>query len=48
MDILSLGLNWWLTRSAQFGVDYRYITLDRFNTQGASSGLDVRLILMLD
>jgi phosphate-selective porin OprO/OprP len=48
MDILSLGINWWLTRSAQFSVDYRYITLDRFDTKGASSGLTGRLMLMLD
>ena len=25
MDIYSLGLNWWLARRAQFGVDYRHI-----------------------
>ena len=48
MDILSLGVNWWLTRYARFSVDYRYITLDRFGTQGDSSGLNVRLMLMLD
>jgi phosphate-selective porin OprO/OprP len=48
MDILSLGVNWWLTRFARFSVDYRYVTLDRFGTQGDSSGLNVRLMLMLD
>ena len=48
MDILSLGVNWWLTRQAQFGVNYRYISLDRFGTQGNSSGLNARLLLMLD
>ena len=48
MDIYSLGLNWWLTRWAQVGVNYRYISLDRFGTEGDSSGLNVRLVLMLD
>ena len=48
MDIFSLGLNWWLTRWSQFGVNYRYISLDRFGTEGDSSGLNARLLLMLD
>ena len=48
MDIFSLGINWWLTRSAQFGVNYRYILLDRLDIQGASSGLNTRITLMLD
>ena len=48
MDIYSLGLNWWLTRWAQFGVNYRYISLDRFGTEGDSSGLNARIVLMLD
>ena len=47
-DIYSLGVNWWLTRWAQFGVDYRYILLDRLGTEGDSSGLNARLLLMLD
>ena len=48
MDIYSLGVNWWLTHSTQFGANYRFISLDRFGTQGDSSGLNVRLVLMLD
>ena len=48
MDILSLGINWWLARRAQFSVDYRHISMDRFDTDGNSSGLNARLILMLD
>ncbi len=48
MDIWSLGVNWWLTRSAHLGVNYRHITLDRFATQGDSSGLNARILLMLD
>ena len=48
MDIYSLGVNWWLTRSAYFGLNYRYISLDRFGTQGDSSGMNARLALILD
>jgi phosphate-selective porin OprO/OprP len=48
MDIFSLGVNWWLTRWTQLGVNYRYISLDRFGTNGKSSGLNLRLLLMLD
>jgi phosphate-selective porin OprO/OprP len=48
MDIYSLGLNWWLTRWAQVGVNYRYISLDRIGAEGGSSGLNARLVLMLD
>lgn len=48
MDIYSLGANWWFTRSTHLSANYRYITLDRFGTQGNSSGLNVRILLMLD
>jgi hypothetical protein len=48
MDVLSLGLNWWQTRRSQFSVNYRYVVLDRFGIQGHSSGLNARLLLMLD
>ncbi len=48
MDIYSLGVNWWLTRSTSFGVNYRYISLDRSGIQGDSSGLNARLLLMMD
>ena len=48
MDIYSLGVNWWFTRSAHFGVDYRYISLDREGLQGNSSGINARILLMLD
>ena len=48
LEILSLGINWWLARRAQFSVDYRYISLDRLGIVGHSSGLNVRLLLMLD
>ena len=48
MDILSLGVNWWFTRSTQFSVNYRYITLDRGGVKGDSSGVNARMVLMLD
>jgi phosphate-selective porin OprO/OprP len=48
MDISSLGVNWWLTRSTSLSVNYRYITLDRFGVLGNSSGLNARMTLMLD
>ncbi len=48
MDIYSLGVNWWFTRSAHLGINYRYITLDRDGVQGNSSGLTARILLMLD
>jgi len=48
MDIYSLGMNWWFNRSTHLGVNYRHVTLDRFGTQGDSSGLNARLMLMLD
>ena len=48
MDIYSLGVNWWFNRSANLGVNYRYVSLDRSGIQGDSSGLNARLMLMLD
>ncbi len=48
MDIWSLGVNWWFTRSTHLGLNYRYITLGRDSIRGDSSGLNARLLLMLD
>lgn len=48
MDIYSLGATWWFTRSTHLSVNYRYITLDRFDAQGNNSGLNARILLMLD
>ena len=47
-DIYSLGVNWWLTRATHLSLNYRYINLDRFGTQGNSSGLNLRFLLMLE
>ena len=48
MDILSLGLSWWLTPVFNVNMNYRYITLDRSGVEGDSSGLNVRVLLMLE
>jgi phosphate-selective porin OprO/OprP len=48
MDIWSLGVNWWFTRSAHLSMNYRHITLDRSAAQGDSSGMNARIMLMLD
>ena len=48
LDILSLGVNWWLTPISQFSVNYRDISLDRLGIVGHSSGFNVRLQLILN
>ena len=48
MDIYSLGVNWWFSRSASLSVNYRHVSLDRSAIQGDSSGLNARIVLMLD
>jgi phosphate-selective porin OprO/OprP len=48
MEIYSLGLNWWLTRWSQFSLNFRLIDVDRDGLLGRSSGLNGRLILVLD
>ena len=48
MDIYSLGLNWWLTRTTSFSINYRHIEQDRLGTEGRSDGLVTRLTLILD
>jgi hypothetical protein len=48
MQTYSFGANWWLSAKAQFGANYRFILLDRFDINGNSSGLNFRLILILD
>jgi phosphate-selective porin OprO/OprP len=48
MRTVSFGANWWLSAKVQFGADYRLITLDKQNTKGNSSGLNIRLMLILE
>jgi len=48
MEILSLGLNWWLSPIFNVNFNYRWITLDRFGIEGDSSGFMSRVTLMLE
>jgi phosphate-selective porin OprO/OprP len=48
VDILSLGVNWWLTGTFMFGVNYRHIELDRFSLGGGSDAANVRMLLVLE
>ena len=48
MQILSLGLNWWLSPIFNVNLNTRWITLDRFGVEGDSSGLTGRIVLMLE
>ena len=48
MDVYSLGVNWWLTTVSQVSLNYRYVDLDRFGLTGTSSGVNLRLLLVLD
>jgi phosphate-selective porin OprO/OprP len=48
MQILSLGMNWWLSPFLSVNLNYRWITLDRFGVEGKSSGFMSRFLLMLE
>lgn len=48
MDIVSLGLNWFLTPTFAVNFNYRHIVLDRDGVRGRSDGLMGRVILMLE
>ena len=48
MDVYSLGLNWWLSSVASFGVNYRHVVLDQFGEIGRSDGLMTRISLVLE
>jgi phosphate-selective porin OprO/OprP len=48
MDILSLGLSWWLSPIFNVNMNYRYIKNDGDSLQGKSSGVDVRVLLKLN
>ena len=48
MDILSLGVNWWLSPVFNVNLNYRFITLDRFGVKGDSSGFVTRVMLVLE
>jgi len=48
MDILSLGINWWLTPVFNVNMNYRYVTLDKFGVEGSSSGIASRVVLLME
>jgi len=48
MDIMSLGVNWWLTPTFLVNANYRYITLNRSGFESNSDGLLMRILLMLE
>jgi phosphate-selective porin OprO/OprP len=48
MDIASLGLTWWLTPVFAVGLDYREISTTRLGAEGRSSGLNTRVLLILE
>jgi phosphate-selective porin OprO/OprP len=48
MDIASLGLNWWLTPFFGLNFNYRYIWNERNGLTDTSSGLNSRIVLMLE
>ena len=48
MDILSAGINWWLTPTFMLNLNYRYITNDRLDLEGTASGAMLRLLLKLN
>ena len=48
MDIASLGLSWWLTPFFSVGMNYRYIWNTRLGVEGTSSGLNTRVLLLLE
>lgn len=47
MDILSLGLNWYLTEKFRVNINYRHIELDKDGFVGTSDGIVTRLLVML-
>jgi phosphate-selective porin OprO/OprP len=48
MDIASLGLNWWLTPFFGVNMNYRYIWNTRSGIEDTSSGLNTRILLLLE
>lgn len=48
MDIISLGLNWWLSPFFNVNFNYRWIDLDRNGMSGDSQGFLSRVVLLLE
>jgi phosphate-selective porin OprO/OprP len=48
MQVLSLGVNWFLSQIFNVSLNYRFVTLDRFGVEGESSGINTRIVLFLE
>jgi phosphate-selective porin OprO/OprP len=48
MDIVSAGINWWLTPYFNVNFNYRYITLDKDGLDGTVHGMNSRIVLVLE
>ena len=48
MDIMSIGVNWWLTPTFLVNANYRYITLNRSGFESNSDAFMTRVLLMLE
>ena len=48
MEVLSLGVNWWLSPIFNANLNYRHVWLDRFGVRGTSSGLNARIMIALE
>ena len=48
MDILSLGVNWWLSPIFNINMNFRYIENDKDGLNGEASGIMTRVLLILE
>lgn len=48
LEIISLGLNWWLSPVFHVSFNYRWMELDRFGVEGNSRGFNTRVLLILE
>ena len=48
MDIISLGLNWWLSPVFNVNLNYRFIDNDQGGINGQSSGIMTRVMVVLE
>ncbi len=48
MDIISLGLSWWLSPNFNVNMNYRYIMHEKDSLDGRASGVNIRVLLKLN
>ena len=48
MDVASLGVTWWLSPVFSLSADYRYIWNEWLGVEGTSSGLNSRVVVLLE